>query len=236
MPRLSGESAGSIYQFLNVGALGGWSAVLLILVLSQCTTSLSAWTDRCFQAVDDGNIPLIKLMFRLEWICFIEVGRIAIGQLKGNLVLGVVLHLIRMTCLLLVLPAGLANGVYEVNNSNIVSILVLYSWSLTDVGRYPMYLFPNSSKARYIRLVLPIFTFPLGAAAEAIGAYRVLLELLNSGDGGTSSIVYLIKVGSLGMVVLINCLLGPTMAYPALLKKGVPVLMGKGEKKRTKTS
>ena len=100
-----------------------------------------------------------------------------------------------------------------------------------------MYLFPTSSKARYIRLVLPIVTFPLGAAAEAWGAYNVLAGLWkgdsssSSGDGAPP-FVYWTKIGLLGMVVLVNGLLGPTMAYPALLKKGLPVLMGKVQKKK----
>jgi len=39
----------------------------------------------------------------------------------------------------------------------------------------------------------------------------------------------------MGMVMLINGLLGPTMAYPALLNKGLPALMGKEfDKKRGK--
>jgi hypothetical protein len=36
------------------------------------------------------------------------------------------------------------------------------------------------------------------------------------------------------MVVLVNSILGPTMAYPALLKKGLPVLLGKGSDTTTK--
>ena len=95
-----------------------------------------------------------------------------------------------------------------------------------------MYLFPDAKLARYVRLVVPLFTFPLGAAAEAIGAYRVLIGLM--GEEYDRSIVHWVKVGSLAMVVLINSILGPSMAYPALLKKGLPVLMGKGEKKNSK--
>ncbi|KAL7543840.1 hypothetical protein ACHAXR_013279 [Thalassiosira sp. AJA248-18] len=224
----------SIFTFLNAGALLGWSLILCILLL-QSTDLLSTFTTPFFHIDDDPTkrIPLIDLLIFLEVICFIEVGRIAIGQLKGNLVLGVVLHMIRMSCLLLVLPDGLrqADDGFDFSSQYFMSTLVLYSWSLTEVGRYPMYLFANSSKARYVRLVLPIFTFPVGAAAEAIGAYRVLSQLW----GKSTDPVYWVQVCSLGMVVLINSLLGPTMAYPALLKKGLPVLMGKGERKKKKS-
>lgn len=97
-----------------------------------------------------------------------------------------------------------------------------------------MYLFPNSAMARKVRLVLPLFTFPAGAAAEALGAYRVMNKMIRIGDSIYSRpIFYWIAVSLLGMVVLINVLLGPTMAYPALLKKGLPALMGRAERKRT---
>ena len=70
-----------------------------------------------------------------------------------------------------------------------MSLLVLYSWSLTEVGRYPMYLFPQSPIARCVRLVLPLFTFPSGAAAKALCAYGALVRLLWCGapDGSSAS-------------------------------------------------
>ena len=204
-------------------------------LLSQTTSLFPEWTDRFFKDADVlDDDPLIDLLLFLEVICFIEVGRIAVGQLRGNLVLGVVLHMIRMTCILLVLPDGLAG---KMGGQLFLSMLVLYSWSL-ECCRYPMYILPGTSaKARNIRLIMPIFTFPVGAAAEAIGAYRILTELLKGDlnddeeDDG-SRFVYWIKIGSLGMVVLINSVLGPTMAYPALLKRGLPVLTGKAERKK----
>jgi hypothetical protein len=45
----------------------------------------------------------------------------------------------------------------------------------------------------------------------------------NDGGGSGSPV----KLGLLVIVILVNGLLGPTMAYPALLKKGLPALMGK---------
>ncbi|KAL9184476.1 hypothetical protein ACHAXT_002562 [Thalassiosira profunda] len=227
--------ADQFFAFLNAGALLGWSLVLGALLLRSVDPSSPLAAPFFEEGATSSRVPLLDLLLFLEGICFVEVGRIAAGQLKGNLVLGVVLHLIRLSCLLLVLPDGLASPYYDDEggymSSGTLCTLVLFSWSLTEVGRYPMYIFTASSAARYIRLVLPIFSFPVGAAAEAIGAYRVLTELLSSGDG---SAVHWIKVGSLGMVVLINSLLGPTMAYPALLKKGVPVLLGRAKEKKAK--
>jgi len=233
----------TIFTFLNIGALLGWTFVLFLLLsqLSVIQTSLPSLiqqltipffdTTTTTAADDDDRLPIINLLLFLEGICFIEVGRIAIGQLKGKLVLGVILHLIRMTCLLIVLPAGLSS---LDDTKVLISTLVLYSWALTEVGRYPMYLVPSSELARYVRLVLPIFTFPVGAFAEAVGAYWHLKQLLVGDDAATRSSLHWLQVGLLVIVVGINALLGPTLAYPFLLKKGLPVLMGK--KGKTKSS
>lgn len=231
----------TIFTVLNLGALLGWTFVLFLLLsqLSIIQASLPSLIQQLTLpffdnalTTEDERLPIINLLLFLEGICFIEVGRIAIGQLKGNLVLGVVLHLIRMSCLLIVLPAGLSS---LEDSKVLISTLVLYSWALTEVGRYPMYLFPSSELARYVRLVLPIFTFPLGAFAEAVGAYWHLKLLLVVDDATTRSSLHWMQVGLLVMVVGINTLLGPTMAYPALLKKGLPVLMGKkGKSKSTR--
>lgn len=233
---------GSIFSFLNMGALLGWTFVLLLLlsqisiIQSSLPSIIQQLTMPFFDATTNttsDRLPIIDLLLFLEGICFIEVGRIAIGQLKGNLVLGVILHLIRMSCLLIVLPEGLTSS----SETNVlISTLVLYSWALTEVGRYPMYLFPSSSMARYVRLVLPIVTFPVGAFAEAVGAYWHLKQLLAVGandNDATRSLLHWIQVGLLVLVVGINSLLGPTMAYPALLKKGLPVLMGKKDKSKS---
>jgi hypothetical protein len=210
----------TVFTFLNMGALLGWSLVLFLL-LSQLSVIQSSLPSLIQQLTipffdtndDDVRMPIIDLILFLEGICFIEVGRIAVGQLKGNLVLGIILHLIRMSCLLIVLPAGLSSSSWD---TKLICTLVLYSWALTEVGRYPMYLFPSSEMARYVRLVLPIVTFPVGALSEAVGAFWHLKHTTSS-----------LQVGLLVMVIGINSILGPTMAYPALLKKGLHVLMGK---------
>lgn len=83
--------------------------------------------------------------------------------------------------------------------------------------------------------MVPLATFLVGCAAEAYGAYVALTETLKDKNAlALTGSHHWVKVGLLGMVLLINGLLGPTMAYPALLKKGMPVLRGKSGEKRTK--
>ncbi len=209
---------------------------MLCILLASSTSSTTTWISPFYEASAlSGTIYLIDLLLFLEIICFIEVGRIALGQLKGNLALGVVLHAIRMSCLLIVLPGGFGGkvGSNQLSNQDLIGRLVLYSWALTEVGRYPMYIFPTSSKARFVRMVLPIVTFPLGAFAEAVGAYRVFMELTANSEEMDGQ--RLLKMGLLGMVISVNSILGPTLAYPALLKKGVPVLLGKAGSKDGKS-
>lgn len=236
------EQHNLFFTTLNGAALLGWSSILLILLSNTFHHDVLA-LERVVAAVLvlPTPFPIINLLYILEGICLVEVGRIAVGQLQGNLILGLVLHAIRITCLVYVLPDGLqaltTSDIYNdpEHNSTIQSALILYSWSITEVCRYPMYLFPSSDMARKIRLVVPIVTFPLGCALEAYGAFRVVwAELFGSdgtANGDTSNDVPTetpwLKIGLLLMVLLINGLLGPSLAYPAILKKGLPVLMGK---------
>ena len=229
----------TFFTILNAVALSGWSIVLLIIILTTTTS-----TNNCSNGHDDDlvvdsdnykvcassgqRIPIIDLLYILELICIIEVCRIAFGQLKGNLLLGLVLHAIRMTCLMYVLPDGIL-----LLPCDVTTMTVLYAWSITEVTRYPMYLNPTSDIVRRVRLVVPLGTFPVGCMAEAYGSYRTLLKDWKHREE-VSEITNLIKIGLLGMVVLINGLLGPTMAYPALIKKGVPALMGTREERKTK--
>ena len=229
----------TFFTILNAVALSGWSIVLLIIILTTTTS-----TNNCSNGHDDDlvvdsdnykvcassgqRIPIIDLLYILELICIIEVCRIAVGQLKGNLLLGLVLHAIRMTCLMYVLPDGIL-----LLPCDVTTMTVLYAWSITEVTRYPMYLNPTSDIVRRVRLVVPLGTFPVGCMAEAYGSYRTLLKDWKHREE-VSEITNLIKIGMLGMVVLINGLLGPTMAYPALIKKGVPALMGTREERKTK--
>ena len=63
-------------------------------------------------------------------------------------------------------------------------------------------------------MVVPLLTFPVGAFSEAYGAYIVFVD---------SKTPLGLKI-ALSAVLFVNGVLGPTMAYPALLKKGLPVL------------
>ncbi|KAL3782375.1 hypothetical protein ACHAW5_001116 [Stephanodiscus triporus] len=231
----------SLFALLNAVALLGWSSALLVLLTNDFVVERPLFVSErggggggvfAGGGGGGGRIPLIDLLLVLELICLVEVCRIAVGKLKGNLVLGSVLHVIRFSCLFLVLPNGLLRG-----DDDVATRYVLYAWSITEVCRYPMYLFPKSSFMRRVRLVAPIFTFPVGCAAEACGAYRALMtEWRDDDDGGVGDGrgKNPIKLGLLGMVILINGVLGPTMAYPALLKKGLPELMRKADKKGSK--
>jgi hypothetical protein len=223
------------FTILNAMALLGWSLVLLITIFTTATSTNNCSNERDF--LDNNKvcsssiqrIPVINLLYILELICIIEVCRIAFGQLKGNLVLGLVLHAMRLACLIHVLPDNIL-----LVPCDVTTMLVLYAWSITEVTRYPMYLYPTSDIARRVRLVVPLFTFPVGCMAEAYGSYRTLLkEWKHMDEEGVER--NLIKMAMLGMVILINGLLGPTMAYPALIKKGIPSLMGtKIDERKTK--
>ena len=172
----------TFFTILNAVALSGWSIVLLIIILTTTTSTnncsnghdddLVVDSDKCKVCLSSGQrIPIIDLLYILELICIIEICRIAFGQLKGNLLLGLVLHAIRMTCLMYVLPDGIL-----LLPCDVTTMTVLYAWSITEVTRYPMYLYPTSDIARRVRLVVPLVTFPVGCMAEAYGSYRTLLK------------------------------------------------------------
>jgi len=147
----------------------------------------------------------------LETICLVEVGRIAIGDLPGNLVLGTILHAIRILTLTEIIPR---------NDEVWLAPAVLGSWAVTEMSRYPMYVFKTWKFARLLRMVVPVMTFPIGCGAEAYSAWLVFCL-----DGTP---VY-VKVG-LVIVMGINGLLGPSMAYPVIVKKALKEVFGKSKK------
>lgn len=166
--------------------------------------------DKMAETIDDLHKPVLAL----EGICILEVVRIFLGDLKGNVVLGTVLHAIRLLTILETISRlpGHWTGPF-----------ILGSWAVTEVCRYPMYLYPNNLFCRSIRMVVPLVTFPIGAFTEAYGAYKVCMDPETNVD---------LKL-ALSAVLFVNGILGPTMAYPALLKKGLPVL-GLGRKREKK--
>lgn len=223
-----------IFFSLNVVALLGWTNVLYALIRRDYSFS--------------GMVELLDLVMMLEALCFVEVVRIAVGDIKGNLYLGATLHLIRFTNIIYVLPeASCCNGNKENNNmrhsdqenaswyissSSVdkLALVILYSWAVTEICRYPMYLFSTNERsaiievARFVRVTTPLVTFPIGAFAEGFAAY-LTLRGLESTNIAVNDLATTIKWTALLIVVLINFLLGPTLAYPALMKKGLPVLM-----------
>lgn len=216
----------TIFDFLNIVGLVGWATVLGCLIVQ--------WYE-----------PLNTLLFALEGICVLEVTRIAVGQLPGNLTLGIVLHGIRFTNLLYVLPSskywgGGEETVESSDNasnegSNFLTMdtlawLVLYSWAITEVTRYPMYILTNNPTARFVRLTVPLVTFPVGAFAEGYASHLTLAALFAKDPESMISVKNILLLA----VVVINGVLGPTMAYPFLLKKGVPVLLGKEKPRKSK--
>ena len=198
--------ASKIFSILNWSAFFGWSYVGFKLVF-------------LFQSSNDAGVDVTELqtpVLALEGICAVEIVRIFFGDLKGNFVLGIILHAIRVLTLvktMVMLP------------SHWTGVLILGSWAVTEVFRYPMYMFPTNQFFRSVRMVVPLVTFPIGAVSEACGAYIVF------SDPKTS---LLLKV-ALSAVLFVNGILGPTMAYPALLKKGLPIL-GFSKRKNEKSN
>jgi len=188
---------------LNWIAFSGWMFVCYkLLVLCRSWNDDDDDSDRTWRIIVDD---LQKPVLALEGICALEVLRILLGELKGNFILGVVLHAIRLLTVLetMVRLPGHWTGP-----------LILGSWAVTEIFRYPMYMFPNNQLCRSIRMVVPIVTFPIGAFSEAYGAYLVFCDPESP---------FGLKVALL-FVLFVNGALGPTMAYPALLKKGLPIL------------
>ena len=125
-----------IFTLLNIAALVGWCTIIVLLILHEQRQHIhdELWYEQ-----------IITILKYLEVICCIEVGRIAIGQLKGNLVLGMVLHIIRVSCIVFILPDGLAtnpaksaaemntNQGYAFLEQPSLSLLILFSWCITEV-------------------------------------------------------------------------------------------------------
>jgi len=200
-----------IFAILNWIAFLGWSFVSYKLLFLLFQTS----NDDSGNVIDDLQMPVLAL----EGICAIEIVRILFGDLKGNFVLGIILHAIRLLTVL--------ETMGRVPPNHWTGVAIFGSWAVTEVFRYPMYMFPGNQFCRSVRMVVPLVTFPIGAFSEAYGAYIVFFD-------PESPVV--LKV-ALSAVLFVNGVLGPTMAYPALLKKGLPILgLAKARKEKNKTN
>uniref|UniRef100_A0A7S2N1V3 Very-long-chain (3R)-3-hydroxyacyl-CoA dehydratase n=1 Tax=Helicotheca tamesis TaxID=374047 RepID=A0A7S2N1V3_9STRA len=200
-----------LVRILNAAALSGWITVIVLLV------------DKQFETACD-------LALSLEYIAFVEVLRILRKQLAGNFVLGIILHCIRTGMILSGFPRLLALSVTKDNESDTFWVeAILWTWAITEVSRYPMYLM-QSKIVRLVRMVVPVFTFPLGAGSEAYVSYLLLKTSLGLGSEGDASAAEWMARLIFGLTLFINALLGPTMAYPAIVKKAMKELSGKEEK------
>ena len=103
------------FTLLNAFALLGWSVVLLITLAGSFNSEHWLYVEAASH--------IRPLLLGLEAVCLVEVTRIALGMLRGNLILGAVLHAIRLSCLSYVI------------GDDATSVAVLYSWSLTEVAR-----------------------------------------------------------------------------------------------------
>lgn len=207
-----------LFNGLNWIALLGWTFVLWKIVIANISSSGS--DDESTTSMTAVLQSLDGAVLGLEVICAVEIFRIILGDLKGNLVLGVVLHCIRFATIIFVMPKLPGHW---------TKLYILTTWAVTEVSRYPMYVIPNVDIIRNIRMVVPLFTFPVGAFSEASAAYLVLTEK-NLRD--EEVLPWWLSL-TLIAVLFINGVLGTTMAYPALLKKGLPVLLGKKDKEKT---
>jgi Protein tyrosine phosphatase-like protein, PTPLA len=144
------------------------------------------------------------------------------------IIVGVILHTIRITTIVEVLPrvvALVANDNDSITQWTWTVPVVLLSWAVTEVGRYPMYLAPSNDTCRKMRMILPLLTFPIGAFAEFCCAYQVFFgNSTNNNKNNDVDPVPLWLQFLLVLMMLANGVLGPYLAYPHLLKKGLPVL------------
>ena len=178
-----------VFTALNVVALVGWTAVAGATVATYLNPPPSSFF----------NTVIWNSTFICECICCVDIVRIALGQLRGDLILGLDVHYTRLMMLLFTLRHP------DVSALNVQ--LILLAWSLTEVARYPMVLLPNVPKLKTIRYAMPLVTFPLGAGTEAYAAYVVLQTTPNLA----------LKL-ALGMIVLVNCI-GCPVWYPSMARK-----------------
>jgi hypothetical protein len=97
----------------------------------------------------EDSVPSLENLYLpvvgLEGICLVEVICIVLADLPGNVVLRVILHAIRCTCLTFAWSAHHWTGP-----------VILASWTITEVTRCPMYIFPQLARLR-IQCKMQIF-------------------------------------------------------------------------------
>lgn len=221
-----------LFHLLNWVAFAGWSYVLFLLISWHHNSNND---DDNSTTMTEGQALLSTTctpILVLEGICVVEVLRIFLRDLPGNLTLGVILHAIRFTAILEVLPRAVVLAAGDTAQWTWTAPAILFSWAITEVTRYPMYLVPSSQLCRSIRMVVPLVTFPIGAFSEFCGAYQVFFAA--TGEEENDKIPLWLQM-ILVVMMLVNGILGPYLAYPALLKKGLPILGLANEKPKIRT-
>ena len=162
--------------------------------------SVAVQTSLDFYAQRSPTPLLLTMVLVLEVLCASETLQIAAGILRGDFALSFVVHYTRSMMLFVAMPHAAVNGT--------IAKLILVAWSLTEVGRFPMVLFPKSKLLKTVRYATHLITFPLGAGTEAYAAYLVLLETTNN----------MFLKGLLGLIVFTN-VVGGVAWYPGMIKK-----------------
>eukprot|EP00929_Paragymnodinium_shiwhaense_P114272 TRINITY_DN82618_c0_g1_i1.p1 TRINITY_DN82618_c0_g1~~TRINITY_DN82618_c0_g1_i1.p1 ORF type:complete len:221 (+),score=31.46 TRINITY_DN82618_c0_g1_i1:90-752(+) len=194
-----------------------WYSVNSFAWLGWIWIAWCAWDDT--GKVDWKDRPIIRNVMRwnygvsvglivLQVICIVEVLRMIIGNLKGNWILGVILHFIRCFMMTCVLPHI---------GEDLPCRVVLYVWAATEFCRYP-YLMTGNAKAAILRYTAPIILFPLGGGSELYAMYLVDSKGLLT---DTERMI--------GMVVAATTIFGGVYAEYLLIKKGISVISAGGK-------
>eukprot|EP00658_Telonema_sp_P-2_P084784 TRINITY_DN9508_c0_g1_i9.p1 TRINITY_DN9508_c0_g1~~TRINITY_DN9508_c0_g1_i9.p1 ORF type:complete len:248 (-),score=59.12 TRINITY_DN9508_c0_g1_i9:458-1201(-) len=208
------------FDALNLFLLAGWVIALYQLFvvsahdpamrISPFDQPCSPWLGSVLDPIaPQGSSPLWNLIFCLEIGCWVDVLRMMAGNLRGNLPMGVVLHSVRTVFLLLpAAPAG--------SHSHSVRHIVLIAWAVTEIARYPYYIWNTSGACKALRFAVPMVTFPIGAGFEFISAWLFLQdkEVMDSA----------LTMAATGMLATNS--IGGLMAYPGMVNKGLQALTG----------
>jgi len=174
---------------LNWIAFSGWTAIAAF--------TLSSWSVE-----SKPTERVLHFVLAMEFLCCTETVKIALGMLRGDFMLSFTVHYTRLLMYFITLP--------HPNVSPLVVKLILLAWSLTEVGRYPMVLFPDSKILKTMRYAVPLVTFPMGAGTEAYAAFLVHQVT----PMAENPVLY----AALSLVILVNGIFGPVW-YPGMVRK-----------------
>ena len=180
----------------NVAAWCGWAYVLARVVVDA-----TPWAAPGVAGV----------VASCEFYCCVEVARMVVGSLRGNVPMGLVLHATRLVVLHGVLPGAGRDGVVRA---------ILVAWAATEVARYPMYVCRGVACFETLRSVAPVVTFPLGVIFEGRGLY------LRMSDADVSLPLQVLAAVALAS----NLVLGP-YGYASVLARGHRALFSREKKK-----